>query len=101
MADAYLLKSILHDWRDEQCVQILRTCAASLKSGGRILVVETVLGRSGQEVAAAFSDLNMLVLPGGKERSEAEYAELFAAADLRLTRVVDTASRMSILEASV
>lgn len=100
-ADAYLLKSILHDWRDEQCVQILRTCAASLKSGGRILVVETVLGRSGQEVAAAFSDLNMLVLPGGKERGEAEYAELFAAADLRLTRVVDTASRMSILEASV
>jgi hypothetical protein len=81
-------------------VQILRTCAASLNADGRILVIETLLGRPGQEVAAAFSDLNMLVLPGGKERSEQEYAELFATAGLRLTKVVDTDSRMSILEAS-
>jgi hypothetical protein len=99
-ADAYLLKSILHDWRDEQCVQILRTCAASLKPGGRILIVEVILGRKGQEAHAAFSDLNMLVLPGGKERSEAEFAALFAAADLQLLRVVDTASPMSVLEVS-
>ncbi len=99
-ADAYLLKSILHDWPAEQCVQILRTCAASLNPDGRILVIETLLGRPGQEAAAAFSDLNMLVLPGGQERTEQQYAELFAAADLRLSRVVDTDSRMAILEAS-
>jgi hypothetical protein len=98
-ADAYLLKSILHDWPDDRCVAILRTCSRGLRPGGAVLVVETVLGRPGFEVEAAFSDLNMLVLPGGRERTEQEYAALFAAAGLELTRVVDTPSRMSVLEA--
>jgi hypothetical protein len=100
-ADVHLLKSILHDWPDEQCQQILRTCAASLNPGGVVLVVETVLGRPGYELDAAFSDLNMLVLPGGQERTEAEYAELFVAAGLRLTRVIDTDTRFSIIEGAV
>ena len=64
-----------------------------------VLVVETLLGRAGYEVQAAFSDLNMLVLPGGRERTEQEYAALLEAADLRLTGVVHTSSRMSIVEA--
>jgi hypothetical protein len=98
-ADAYLLKSILHDWPDDRCVEILRTCRRTLGEGGVVLVVETVLGRPGHEVEAAFSDLNMLVLPGGRERSEQEYAALFGAAGLRLTRVVDTGTRMSVIEA--
>jgi hypothetical protein len=97
-ADAHLLKSILHDWPDDQCVEILRTCTRSLRPGGVVLVVETVLGRPGHEVQAAFSDLNMLVMPGGRERTEEEYAALFAAAGLALTRVVDTSTRMSVLE---
>ncbi|MGY4769131.1 methyltransferase [Kribbella sp. CWNU-51] len=98
-ADAYLLKSILHDWPDDRCVEILRTCAAALNPDGVVLVVELVLDRPGYEVVAAFSDLNMLVLPGGRERTEAEYAALFDAAGLHLTRVVDTPTRMAILEA--
>ena len=97
-ADGYLLKSILHDWPDDRCVDILRICARSLRPGGVVLVVETVLGRPGFEVQAAFSDLNMLVMPGGRERTEDEYAALFAAAGLALTRVVDTSTRMSVLE---
>ena len=100
-ADAYLLKSILHDWPDDRCVEILRTCVRSLRPDGVVLVVETVLGRPGFEVDAAFSDLNMLVLPGGRERTEEQYAALFAAAGLRLTRVVDTPTRMSVLEGRV
>jgi 2-polyprenyl-3-methyl-5-hydroxy-6-metoxy-1,4-benzoquinol methylase len=98
-ADVYLLKSILHDWPDDRCVEILRTCAAALNPDGVVLVVELVLDRPGYEVVAAFSDLNMLVLPGGRERTEAEYAALFDAAGLHLTRVVDTPTRMAILEA--
>jgi hypothetical protein len=98
-ADAYLMKSILHDWPDDQCVEILRTCRRSLRPGGVVLVVETLLGRPGFEVHAAFSDLNMLVLPGGRERSEEEYAVLFEAAGLRLTRVVDSVTRASVIEA--
>lgn len=98
-ADTYLVKSILHDWLDAQCVQILSSCRAALNEGGVVLVVERVLGRSGDEVGAAFSDLNMLVLPGGRERTEEEYAALFAAAGLRLRGVTDTLTPFSILEA--
>ena len=97
-ADAYLLKSILHDWPDQECVDILRTCRSGLREHGAVLVVETVLGRPGFEVEAAFSDLNMLVMPGGRERTEEQYAALFAAAGLDLVRVVDTRTRMSVLE---
>jgi 2-polyprenyl-3-methyl-5-hydroxy-6-metoxy-1,4-benzoquinol methylase len=100
-ADAFLLKSILHDWPDDRCAEILRTCVRRLRPDGVVLVVETVLGRPGFEVDAAFSDLNMLVLPGGRERTEEQYAVLFAAAGLRLTRVVDTPTRMSVLEGRV
>jgi cyclopropane fatty-acyl-phospholipid synthase-like methyltransferase len=98
-ADAYLLKSILHDWPDDRCVQILRNCERSLTPGGVVLVVETVLGRPGHEVDAAFSDLNMLVLPGGRERTEQQYGTLFDDAGLRLSRTLDTTSRYSIVEA--
>ncbi len=97
-ADAYLVKSILHDWPDDRCVEILETCRRSLRPGGVVLVVETLLGRPGYEVSAAFSDLNMLVMPGGRERTQEEYAALFDAAGLRLGLVVDTTSRMSVVE---
>ena len=97
-ADCYLLKSVLHDWPDEQCVEILSVCRQGLSSGGVVLVVETLVGRPGHEVDAAFSDLNMLVLPGGRERTEQEYAALFEAAGLQLTGVVHTSSRVSIIE---
>jgi hypothetical protein len=98
-ADAYLLKSILHDWPDDRCVEILRTCRRGLVPGGVVLVVETVLGRPGFEAQAAFSDLNMLVMPGGRERTEQEYAALFDAAGLVLTGVTDTPTRVSVVEA--
>jgi hypothetical protein len=98
-ADAYLAKSILHDWPDDRCVDILRTLRRGLNDDGVVLLVETVLGRPGHERTAAFSDLNMLVMPGGRERTKAEYAALFAAAGLELTRVIDTDSRMSVIEA--
>jgi hypothetical protein len=98
-ADCYLLKSILHDWPDDRCVEILRVCRRDLRPGGVVLVLETLVGRPGHEVDAAFSDLNMLVLPGGRERTEHEYAALFDAAGLRLTGVIHTSSRVSIIEA--
>ena len=98
-ADVYLLKSILHDWPDDQCRDILRTCRRALNPGGVVLVIETLIGRPGFEMEAAFSDLNMLVLPGGQERTDEEYGALFEAAGLRLTRSIDTDTRFSIVEA--
>ena len=97
-ADGYLLKSILHDWPDDECVAILRRCREALRPGGVVLVVEMVLGRPGHEREAAFSDLNMLVGPGGRERSEDEYAALLEHAGLRLTRVFDTGTRVALIE---
>lgn len=99
--DALVLKSVLHDWPDDRCVEILAACRDALAEDGVVLVVETVLGRPGHEVLAAFSDLNMLALPGGRERTEDEYAALFEEVGLRLTRVIDTGTQMSIVEGRV
>ena len=100
-ADVHLVKKVLHDWSDERCIEILRTCARSINPGGVILVVELVLDRPGREVEDAFSDLNMLVLPGGRERTQAEFAALFTAAGLDLGRVIDTGTEVALLEARV
>jgi hypothetical protein len=100
-ADAHLLKKVLHDWSDAQCVEILTTCRRSLNRGGVVLVVESVLDRPGRELEAALSDLNMLVMPGGRERTTDEFAALFAAAGLRLARVLDTPTEVVVLEGVV
>jgi hypothetical protein len=100
-ADAYVLKSILHDWRDEQAIAILRTCRQAMKPGAAILLLERVLARPagpGDE-AKAFSDLNMLVAPGGQERTQAEYESLLSRAGLDLVQVVPTSSDVSVVEA--
>jgi hypothetical protein len=99
-ADGYLIKSILHDWPDDRCTEILRTCAASLNPGGVVLVVEQILDRPGHEAQAAFSDLNMLVMPGGRERTESDYATLFATAGLHLDHLTETNTQSCILEAT-
>ncbi|GAA2158300.1 hydroxyneurosporene-O-methyltransferase [Humibacillus xanthopallidus] len=100
-ADAYLLKKVLHDWSDDQCVLILSTCRRSLSPGGVVLVVESLLDRPGRELEAALSDLNMLVMPGGRERTTEEYDALLAAAGLRLARVLETPTEVVILEGVV
>jgi SAM-dependent methyltransferase len=101
-ADTYLMKSILHDWPDDRAEQIVRTCRDAMKPGAVLLIVERVLTGppyTPQAAANAFSDLNMLVGPGGQERTEPEYAALLEAGGLTLTRVLPTESEASILEA--
>ena len=98
--DAYLLRSILHDYDDERAARILRACRAAMPAGGRLLVIEQVVAGGGEsgEWMTTFLDLQMLILLGGRERTEAEYRELFAAAGFRLRRVIPTRSPVSILE---
>jgi hypothetical protein len=98
-ADCYVMKWILHDWSDDECVTILRRCRESLRPDGVVLVVELLLDRPGHERFTALMDLQMLVVAGGRERTEAEFAALFARAGLRLTRVVDTTTPFSVMEA--
>lgn len=96
--DVYVLRWILHDWSDEQAVEILARCKAAMREGGVIVLVERVLA-SAHDGDAALLDLTMLVLTGGRERSEPEYAALFARAGLVLAAVRPTAAGLRILEA--
>jgi hypothetical protein len=99
-ADAYLLKRIIHDWDDSRGIALLRTCRRSMGPGSRLLIIERLMP-SGNAVApdAVFGDVAMLVHTGGRERTEAEYGALLAAADFCLVRTVPTATPYSVLEA--
>jgi O-methyltransferase/methyltransferase family protein len=98
--DAYVLKSILHDWEDDAAAAILRRCRAAMSDSAVVLVVERLLGPPNTSPGPKFSDLTMLVAPGGRERSEEEFAALFADAGLRLAAVVPTASDFNVIEAA-
>ncbi|WP_434442841.1 methyltransferase [Lentzea sp. E54] len=82
-ADLYLLRFILHNWGDEDCVRILKSCARAAKPGSRIVVAEVLLGKSGPPDAyTAMADMGMFVLFGSQERTEDEYTGLFGRAGL-------------------
>ena len=95
--DAYILKFIIHDWDDEAAVRVLRTCRRAMHPGARLFIVERLIGQPNEQLAAKLSDLNMLVGPGGRERSADEFAALLDAAGLRLVRVDATTSDLSVI----
>ncbi|PSK71113.1 methyltransferase [Streptomyces sp. CS149] len=85
--DRYVIKSVLHDWDDESCAALVRRCGEAMAEGGRVLIVEIVappVADTGTDPFLAVSDLNLLVLTRGRERTEAEFAGLLASAGLRL-----------------
>jgi len=96
-ADAYVLKSILHDWDDARSVAILHTVRRAMPPGGTLLVIERELGPPNAGPDGKFSDLNMLVTLGGRERTQAEWEALFAATGFRLSGVTPTASPWSVV----
>jgi SAM-dependent methyltransferase len=98
-ADVQMLKFILHDWNDEESVQILKNCRAAIAPDGRLVAVEMVVPEQIQPDFVHVMDLNMLVMTGGLERTAKEYETLFAKAGFRLSRVVPTESPFSVIEA--
>ena len=102
-ADAYVLKTVIHDWPDDQARDILRTCRRAMTPGARLLVVERLmparLEPSAQHRALARVDLHMLVALGAQERTEDEMRGLLASAGLQQVRRIDTGSEFQILEA--
>lgn len=101
-SDIYLLKSVLHDWDDARCQQILSHCRQAMTPSSRLLIIERIIGNGGeQDRGTAMLDLHMLVMFGGTERSRGEYSKLAAAADLEVNRVIPTDSGFQIIEASV
>lgn len=97
--DAYILKWVLHDWDDDQSVAILRACYRAMAKDATLIVIEQVIGEANALPDAKFMDLNMLVITGGIERTQAEYAALFEKAGFRLTHATPTTSPVAILEA--
>lgn len=98
--DAYIMKHIIHDWGDEQCRTILELMRAKLPKDGKVLVCDMVVSGDPGPTPAKLLDIEMLVMTvGGKERTEAEFAELFASAGLRLNRIVPTERPICVVEA--
>ncbi len=101
--DAYLLKWIIHDWNDELSTAILTNCRKAMRPDGRLLLVERVVPEraapSPQAASQFLSDLNMLLLTGGCERTEREYRALLAAAGFELKRTLPTSTAHCVIEA--
>jgi hypothetical protein len=103
--DAYIIMEVLHDWTDEQSLQILKQIRKAAPENATLLVVETVLPdesawtEGGGEHFGNHLDINMLVLTGGRERTPDELARLFSGSGWRLSRVIPTPSPYSIVEA--
>jgi hypothetical protein len=96
--DAYLMKSVIHDWADDEAVQILRNVRAAADPGARLLLVETVIPGHSRDFAGNWLDLEMLVAVGARERTAEEYRRLYDKAGFRLDRIVPTVSPFSIVE---
>jgi hypothetical protein len=99
-ADVYMLKHVLHGYRDAEAVTVLRNCRAVIPQNGSLLVIEFVLPplvshSDPQLEGRLMSDLNMLAVTGGRERSEREWRALLEAAGFILTRVCPVGGRHS------
>jgi hypothetical protein len=101
--DAYIMKHIIHDWDDAKATVILKHIHTALqgKRDGRVILVEGVIQPGSQPDLMKIIDLEMLLLPGGKERTAEQFTQLFAGAGFQLTRIVPTQSPLSVIEGKV
>ena len=97
--DAYVLKNIVHDWSDEKAVQILRNVRAAAGPRAAVLLIEFVIPEHDRDFPGKWVDLEMLLNLAARERTAAEYRDLLSRAGFRMTRVVQTASPLSVVEA--
>ena len=97
-----MLKHVIHDWNDEKAAAILRSCHRAMGAEGRLLIVEGVypprIDQSLESGGAATNDVNMLVVTGGRQRTEAEFRDLYHAAGFELTRIVPTMGPTCVIE---
>lgn len=100
-ADAYLLRWIIHDWAENEAIQILTNVRRAMKPDSLVAVIEWVIPETPEPTLGKWMDLHMLAILGGRERTAAEYGDLLARAGLRMERVVATASSLSIVTARI
>ncbi len=97
-ADAYLLRHVIHDWDDDQSQTILKAVRRAIPPEGKLLVIEAVIPPGNVPGFAKMLDLTMLVMAGGKERTNPEYRQMLAKAGFRVTSIVPTTSEVAIIE---
>jgi hypothetical protein len=98
--DAYIMKHIIHDWDDQRATRILRNIRTAMgNTRGRVILLESVLPQGNAPDFGKIIDLEMLAMPGGRERTAEEFEALFAEAGFNLTRIVPTGSPLSVIEA--
>ena len=98
-ADIYMLKHIIHDWYDETNQTILRNIRANMAENGKVLIIEAVVPEGNEPHFSKIIDLEMLMSPGGVERTPSEFEKLLSDSGFRMTRIIPTAGMMSIVEA--
>jgi ubiquinone/menaquinone biosynthesis C-methylase UbiE len=97
-ADAYLFRHIIHDWTDEQSVQILGLCRRVIPKDGRLLLVECVVPAGNEPSLSKDFDMTMMTFTGGVERTESEFRSLFKQAGFELVSVTPTTTMVSVVE---
>jgi hypothetical protein len=98
-AECYVLANVIHDWSDDRAIAILRNCRQAMSSAGRVLIVERLIPEDRSDpVPTLLSDINMLVLTGGQERTNAEYGQLLNAAGFTLGNVQPVAFPYGVIE---
>jgi hypothetical protein len=100
-ADAYYMQHIIHDWADEPALKILEHCRSALagQKSGRLIIVDNVIPENSQPHPGKLLDLEMLLMPGGRERTEPEWHELLGNAGFEITRIVPLKASESVIEA--
>jgi hypothetical protein len=96
--DAYIMKTVIHDWQDEQAQALLKKCEAAMPAHAKLLLITEVIAPANVPDSSKFMDLNMLVSFGGCERTAAEFETLLDASGLKLDRIIRTRNPLSIVE---
>ncbi len=97
-ADAYMMKHIIHDWDDESSIKILKNIRSAMTKTGKVLIIEMVVPEGNVPGPSKALDILMLVMEGGKERTEEGYRKLLEASGLKLTRIIPTQTPYSVIE---
>ena len=97
------MQHIIHDWDDEKSLTILKNVRKALEGvvDGKLLILDAVVSPNSGPDFTKLLDLEMMLMPGGRERTEAEFRELLARAGFILTRIVPTKSMVALIEAAV
>ncbi len=99
-SDAYILSHILHDWDDQKCKTILRNCYDAMSSKARLLIFESIIPEGNGFSITKLLDIEVMVMGGGKERTEAEYRELLSGSGFTIKNISGIGSDISLLECS-